>query len=458
MCLLPRNKAIVPFLLTSILIPFDQILVIGGLHFPLLRILVFFGMIRVFIIRDRGKWSIFSGGVNGVDKSLILLSVFTAIAGVLLFQTGQALTFQLGVLYSVFGTYFLLRYLIRDHEDVIRVVRVLAVIVVVLGGVMVFEHVMKGWNPYALLGGARAGSFASDMGRDGRIRATGSFSQPILAGTFASALVPVFFGLWLTEKKYRFYAAMGIGGAIVMVIACNSSTPFIGMLAGLFALCLWPFRSMTRLIRWGVAVSLILLQIVMKAPVYNLITRLDFSGSSYHRYELIHQTVTHFWEWWLIGTNNNMNWGWDMFDLADQYVQTAVDGGLLALICLIAAIVYGFKYLGRARGAATDKRQALFVWALGSALFVYTMAFFGISLWDQSVVGWYVLLAFIGAVAVPRKVQSVEHSLEPVVISGIAAPNNRPAYAGGSPSRLLSDKSIHKDWRVSSRQQHVKEL
>jgi hypothetical protein len=29
------------------------------------------------------------------------------------------------------------------------------------------------------------------------------------------------------------------------------------------------------------------------------------------------------------------------------------------------------------------------------------MSFFGISLWDQSIVGWYALLAFIGAVAVP---------------------------------------------------------
>ena len=60
----------------------------------------------------------FSGGVNGVDKALILLSVISALAGILLFQNTQAFIFQLGNLYTAFGAYFLLRCLVRDHEDV----------------------------------------------------------------------------------------------------------------------------------------------------------------------------------------------------------------------------------------------------------------------------------------------------------------------------------------------------
>jgi hypothetical protein len=404
-CVLPQKKVIVPFLLAFILIPIDQILVVAGVHFPSLRIVILFGMIRIFVIKGRGQWNVFSGGLNGVDKALILLSIVTAVDGVLLFQTGQALTYQLGEIYTALGTYFVLRCLLRDHEDVVRAIRVLAFVVIVVGGVMVVEQVMKGWNPYALLGGARAGAFASGMDRDGKIRSMGSFSQPILAGTFAAAVLPLFFGLWLTEKRHRLSAAMGIVGASVMVIACNSSTPLMGLLAGLLGLFLWPIRGMTRIIRWGIVSVLVLLQIVMKAPVYNLITRLDISGSSYHRYELIDQSVRHFWGWWLIGTANNASWGWDMFDTADQYVQTAISGGLLGLILFIALFVYGFKYLGRARRAATDKKRALFFWALTSALLAYSVAFFGISLWDQSVVLWYALLAFVGAVAAPQLVQ-----------------------------------------------------
>ena len=212
-CFLPRHKAIVPFLLGCILIPSDQILVVAGLHFPVLRILVFFGMIRIFIIRGRGKWKLFSGGMNGLDKSLVLLAVVSAVAGILLLRTSQAFTFELGELYSALGTYFLLRCLIRDDEDVVRVLRSLAFIVVVLGVVMLSERLMRGWNPYTLLGGARAQNYAADMMRGGVVRAMGSFAQPILAGTFGAVMVPLFIGLWLWKKEYRSSAIFGVAGA-----------------------------------------------------------------------------------------------------------------------------------------------------------------------------------------------------------------------------------------------------
>src|SRR5262249_28869264 len=187
---LPRKYAVVPFLIASILIPMDQVLVIGGLHFPVLRVLILFGMIRMVLLKVQGK-EIFSGGLNKIDKALILLSVTSAVAGVLLFQNAQALIFQLGSLYNAFGAYFLLRCLIDDYEAVIRTIRVLAFIVVVLAGVMTIEQLTRGWNPYNLLGGARG---AWVMERDGSIRAMGPFGHSILAGTFGAVLVPVFVG------------------------------------------------------------------------------------------------------------------------------------------------------------------------------------------------------------------------------------------------------------------------
>ena len=146
MIILPQRKAIVPFLLASLLIPSDQVLVLAGLHFPLMRMLIVFGILRIFIIRGPGEWSVFSGGLNRIDKSLILFSVVSAVAGVLLFRNGQAILFELGKLYSAFGVYFLLRCVIRNHEDVVRVIRALAFIVVALGVVMIFERI-SGHNP-----------------------------------------------------------------------------------------------------------------------------------------------------------------------------------------------------------------------------------------------------------------------------------------------------------------------
>lgn len=406
MCVLGQKKILVPFLLTSMLIPSDQVLVIAGLHFPLLRILILFGIIRIFLIKGRGKWNVFSGGLNSIDKALMLLSVTSAVAGVLLFQNGQALIFQLGSLYNAFGVYFLLRCLIRDHEDVIRVIRVMAVIVVLLGAVMLFEQSTRGHNPYAWLGGAKARYFASAMERDGRVRATASFGTPILAGVFGAVSFPLFVGLWLSERKQRRIAVIGIVGATIMTLASNSSTPLLAYLAGVLGFCLWRIRGMMGIIRWSILVILVCLHMVMKAPVWHLITRIDISGSSYHRYALLDACIRHFRDWWLIGTSSNASWGWDMWDTANQYVETALNSGLLGLILFIAMLVFGFKYLGRARRAATDKRQALFFWSLAVALFVHVVSFFGISYWDQTVVGWYALLAFISATAVPEKVKA----------------------------------------------------
>ena len=84
----------------------------------------------------------------------------------------------------------------------------LALIVVVLEGVMAFEHLTNGWNPYALLG-CKAQYFAADLSRDGHVRSTATFGTPILAGTFGAVLLPVFIGLWMTDRRQRGAALLG---------------------------------------------------------------------------------------------------------------------------------------------------------------------------------------------------------------------------------------------------------
>lgn len=455
MCILPRRKVIAPFLITAILIPADQILVLGGLHFNPLRILLLFGLVRIFIIKGRGDWSLFSGGLNAIDKLMILLTLSTAVAGILLFRNAQVAIFQVGEIYTAFGAYFLLRCLIRDREDVVGLIRVFAAIVIMLSGIMIFEHV-KGSNPYAWLGGARSQYFATAMAREGRVRATASFGTPILAGTFGAVLLPLFIGLWLSDKKKRQLAIVGIVGASIMTAASSSSTPLFGYLVAIVGICMWPIRGMMRAIRWGVVLLLVALQMVMKAPVYHLITRIDISGSSYHRYALIDQCVRHFSEWWLIGTKSNADWGWDMWDTANQYVATAVSGGLLSLILLVAIIVYGFKYLGKARQAATDKKQELFLWAVSAMLLTFAVSFIGISLWDQSILGWYALLAIIAAVAVPQS-QAVKGKVE-ITALPMAAPDVQPAYSARSKGQLPEHKPMRDNQPVRLRGRHVREF
>jgi hypothetical protein len=401
-CFWPRRRAIVPFLLASILIPMDQVLLIGSLHFPMLRLLVLFGFIRIMKDKVSSKARIFSGGVNKIDIAVILLTVFIALNSILLFQESGAVVNQLGNLFTVFGVYFLLRFLIRDEEDLVRVIQTFAWVVAIIAAIMTYEA-STGHNPYALLGGARASTYGSLAIRDDKFRAQGPFAHSILAGTFGAILVPLFMALWWKGKNYRKIAVMGIVSATVMTVACNSSTPVLAYAAGVLALCMWPVRKSMRAIRWGIVLLLIALHIVMKGPVWSLIEKIDISGgsSSYHRYMLVDQCIRHFGDWWLLGVKDTSVWGWDMWDTANQYVGTCDNSGLLPFLLFIAILVYGFKYVGRARrSAGGDKQRALFLWALGSALFANVIAFVGISYFDQTMVAWYSLLAAISAGAV----------------------------------------------------------
>jgi hypothetical protein len=401
----PRHKACVTFVVVSLLIPTDQVLVLGGLHFPMLRLLALFGMARMMKAKLSSKQGIFSGGLNNLDRVIILLTIFTAIDAVLLFHEAAAAVYQIGNLYTVFGVYFLLRFLIRDQKDVERLVRTLTYVVAFVAVIMTIEQA-TGHNPYAALGGARSSSYADLMERDGRFRATGCFEHPLLAGAFGATQIPLFVLLWRRGKKHRFAAAIGLISCTIIVATSNSSTPILAYAAGIMALLLWPLRDWMRTIRWAIVGVLAGLHVVMKAPVWHLIARVDISGgsSSYHRFMLVDQCIRHFSDWWLVGVKSTAEWGWDMWDTCNQYVSTAEFSGLLPLLLFIGIFVYSFKYLGRARKATRDRRVQYLVWALGSALFASLVAFWGISYADQIIVLWYGLLASISAVsmACPR--------------------------------------------------------
>lgn len=426
LCFGRRDRALIAFLSAAILVPMDQVLLIGSVHFPMLRVLVLFGFAR---IAKSGSWStknLFAGGINKIDLSLLLFAIATAGCGILLFQNSAAVVFQLGSFLSAVGVYLILRNLVRDEVDVLRLIEVFAILASGIALIMIYERA-TGHNPYALLGGARAHVYASIMARADRFRAMGCFSHPILAGTFGAILLPMFVGLWLRDRKYRKTALMGIASATVITMASNSSTPMLGYLGGILALCLWPIRGWMRVLRWGILGTLVSLHMAMKAPVWHLISRIDLAGgsSSYHRYQLVDQCIRHFSDWWLIGVKDTADWGWDMWDTANQYVGTAESSGLITLILFLAIIVYGFKYLGDARKATKDKKRAWFLWALGAAMFANVVSFFGISYFDQTVVVWSGLLAAISvAIFAPH---AKELQPRPAADSYSVSPFLRPA-------------------------------
>ena len=152
--LLPRKYVIVPLLFVSIFIPLAQVVVIGGLHFMVYRIMLPFGWVRVVGGKLFGHSNNDQFRFSAIDKAIVLWAFADTICFTLLWGSWGAFVNRLGFLYSVFGIYFLLRFLIRDREDVSRTLRTLAV-VCALGAVFmrseerrVGKECRSRWSPY----------------------------------------------------------------------------------------------------------------------------------------------------------------------------------------------------------------------------------------------------------------------------------------------------------------------
>jgi hypothetical protein len=392
--LLPRKYVILPSLLMVFLVPFGQVVVMGGIHFTVYRIVVLCGLIRFAASKPDGATSRLAGGFNSVDMAFTLFAVLSFVTFTVQWLDVQALIKALGSFLDVLGGYIVARFLIQDRADVVRAIKVFGVIAMILAVCMANEQLTR-QNIFGYLGGIERAVAV----REGKARSTGVFEVYITAGVFGATLLPLLVWLW-SEGKSRILAALAIVGATVMTITSNSSTPLLAYVAGIVGLCFWPLRKQMRSFRWGLLLVLVGLHLVMKAPVWALIARIDLTGSSsgYHRYMLVDGCIRHFSDWWLIGFKNYNDWGWDMWDLSNQYVAYALTGGLATLGAFLLVISRSFGQLGTARKSVQGNiKDEWFLWCLCAALLSHVVAYFGIGYFDQMQFAWYVLLALFSA-------------------------------------------------------------
>jgi len=402
---LPRKYAYVPFLIAALLLPLHVVVLIGSLHFNATRILVLAGWARIFI-RKEGL----PGRLKLFDKLVLASALCSGIMYCLLWWDLGAVVNRAGLLLTTMGSYFLLRYLVRDSDDVVRVVKALAAMVIVVAPCMVYEY-FTAYNPFWLMGAPTITNV-----RDGNIRAQGPFGHAITAGVVAAMLFPLFAGLYSHDRRSRPLAVAGMLASTVMVVFSHSSTPVMTYAAALIGLLMWQMRKKLRQLRWALVILIIAAQFFMDSPIWFLMNRASgvLGGTGWHRAMLVDNFVRHFSEWWLIGTRSNPDWGWSMWDVDNAYVAAGISGGLLSFVLFIAMLVYAFKLIGKTRRRAeSDPKMLRLIWVIGTALFANVVAYFGIVYFDQAVVGWYALLAMIAIIPTfiqapqPRKLESV---------------------------------------------------
>jgi hypothetical protein len=391
---LPRKYALLPVVGLICYMTMGMRIMVAGLNFTMIRILLLFACARVVARREFRQLRLVS-----IDKAIIWFIGLSVVTYTLLWRDFDSVKWILGTAYNVFGFYFLFRCLLRNTDDISRLLKMTAILIVPLAGLMLLEKT-TGRNEFAMFGGVPEITFV----REGKLRCEGPFAHPILAGTFGATLFPYFVALLWQKGKAKWIGLLGMASAIVIVVTCASSGPLCAWLASCVALGLWHWRRHMRVVRWSVVGALVGLQLTMKAPVWFVIDRVGFIAGSdaYHRAYLIDRWIYNFWDWWLVGTRSTNGWAAKddhLFDVTNNYVIVSANGGLITLILFLVVIVRSFRAVGlgvRAAERHGDGRSTqMIIWGLGASLLAHAVSYISIAYFDQNFVNWYLLLAMI---------------------------------------------------------------
>jgi len=369
-----------------------QVVSVGGLHFTLLRIVMLLGWVRVLSKREQRGFQL-----NEIDRAVIFWSASCFVMGLLLVPNKDGFQYELGEVYNALGLYFLMRVHLREAADLTAILKVLAWALLPLSILMIGEH-QNGRNIFANLGGVMPIS----VDRGDSYRAQGPFAHSILAGTVGAFMMPLFLSLWMA-KESRLFAVVGTIVATLMMISSHSSGPFMSYLGALVAIALWPMRLKMRAFRRGFVVFLLLLQCVMKTPVWFLMAKIAelIGGDGYQRAVVMDQAIWRVNEWWFCGTTKTAHWypsgvlytDPDRLDITNEFVNQAVAGGLLRLVFFVIIIVRCCRMVGRS--LRREELQPFAVWLRGCALMANIVAFFSVSYFDQTDVFWFFSIALV---------------------------------------------------------------
>ena len=410
---LPRRRALAPLVIAAAMVPMSQRLAIGGADFTLLRLLLLMYFLRLIFKGEIGqfKW-------NKIDVAVILWCVFgTAIMSMALGTKG-ALINRLGWSYDVLGTYFLTRCIVRDWDDVYAVAKLFAFVSIPVSLFFLVEW-LTSYNAFSILGGVSAETVV----RHGKLRCQGAFSHPILAGTFWAAALPT---IWILLKQpdNRKLAIRATVACFFIIYACGSSTPILSTMVGLGTIFIFRFRALVKLMWIGGILGLGVLHLIMTKPVWHLMARVDFTGGStgWHRYLIFDTFLNNFDKWYLMGDTNPVAWGvWQMADPTNQFIVEGLRGGLLTLLTFIAVLLFCFGKVGKMLRDSDSEKEDWAYWMLGSAVFVHTVTFFGVSYFGQMTSMLYIQLALVACVAGFRAALQKEGAQEMKQVSSVGS-------------------------------------
>ncbi len=388
--LIKKRWAALVFLAGIIFIPMGAVIEVGTVSLPPLRVLSLVGLIRVFLRSEMHS-------IRSVDYKIYIFAAILLLSSIFHDPIGATLIRRAGLVIDLIGTYTFFRSWLTSWNDLELLYKYYLILLYPLLVFMFVEHT-KGINLFNHIGGV---SLVPAI-RDGVFRAQGPFAHSILAGTYAASCIPM--AIAINHKNRTIVNRLFFPVCIIIIILTVSSGPVVTASASLTAVLLWRWAKHTKRIVNYVILILLGLHIIMKAPVWFLIARIDIIGSStsYYRAKLIDSAINHISEWWIGGTDYTRHWmvtgvTWSSkhADITNHYILLGVLGGLPLLVVFLLIIRTSFLKISSnmALYSSSQANYRFMLWCLGAALFSHLVSMLSVSYFDQSIGIFYSLIA-----------------------------------------------------------------
>ena len=373
---LRRELVLLPIIALVCFIPAAQRVVIFSLDFTMLRLLIIVTLTRLAL---KGELS----EINWSKLDYLVLGWTISITVIFVVKHGpSALANRLGGALDVWGMFIIARATIRSHAELVSLIKMIAFLSLPVLAGFAFERATQ-HNPFSIFGGVPEFTPL----REGRLRCQGAFHHPIHAGVFWAGILPLYFCLWkVSTGTWRVIGSISAVCCVSIIFLSASSTPVIGVAAAMLGLGLFFCRHQIKLIVATVVSILLVLHIVMDAPVWHLIGRIDVAGGStgYHRYRLIDAAVGNFNEWWLIGLESTAHWGRQLNDITNHYILQGIRGGIWTLVLFVLVIIEAMRVVAKLSTApAIEHNTKIIIWTVWTCLFVHLVCFLAVSYFQQ---------------------------------------------------------------------------
>jgi hypothetical protein len=229
--------------------------------------------------------------------------------------------------------------------------------------------------------------------RDGEIRAAATFSHAILYGSFAAALVPLFWVDYRMEKKIM--KLLPILSCLFIIYSCQSSGPIVALTGAIFFLFFFRWKQYSSGFAWCVLIAAIIIHFVREKPLWHFLyvrVSIHESSTGFHRYILTEAAIKEFWDWCLFGYGDvgaqwhHKYWPWayaPFTDVTNHYLIEGVRGGFLTMVLFVMLCNKTIKVLGSYAISQTEPAEQWLWWGFTVMMITHCISFLSVAYFGQ---------------------------------------------------------------------------